>query len=101
MKMGVREFRERISEVINGNEPVVVTRNGTVVGRYVPEGPPTPVSDIDWADWRARRAAFRRDWITRTPDWRERLIAAGLDGEDLDDPETEELDPEGRDGGSA
>jgi antitoxin (DNA-binding transcriptional repressor) of toxin-antitoxin stability system len=37
MKMGVREFRERLGEVVNGTEPVEVTKNGRKVGTYIPE----------------------------------------------------------------
>jgi antitoxin (DNA-binding transcriptional repressor) of toxin-antitoxin stability system len=81
MKMGVREFRERISDVLDGAEPVLITRNGRIVGRYVPHDMGRDAPDPD--DWLAVRRAFRRDWVATTPDWRERLVAAGLDGEDL------------------
>ena len=36
MKMGVREFRERLSEVANGSDFVVITNNGQEVGTYMP-----------------------------------------------------------------
>lgn len=84
MKIGVKEFRERFSEIAEGNELVFVTKNGRVVGKY------QPVRDRDerardWAEIEAKLEAFRREWRSRTPDWRERLgtIGLGPDGEPL------------------
>lgn len=37
MKMGVREFREKLSEVANGDDFVVVTNNGQEIGTYMPK----------------------------------------------------------------
>lgn len=37
IKLGVREFRERLSEVANGTDFVVVTNNGVEVGTYMPK----------------------------------------------------------------
>lgn len=37
IELGIREFRERLSEVANGTEFVVVTNNGVEVGTYVPK----------------------------------------------------------------
>ena len=78
MKMGVKEFRERFSEIADGSEPVLVTKNGRVVGRYAPMS----VASFDKARWdgiEARLERFREDWKARTPDWRERLAAMGFD----------------------
>jgi hypothetical protein len=36
IELGVREFRERFSEVINGRDFIVVTNNGREVGTYLP-----------------------------------------------------------------
>ena len=87
MKMGVREFRERISEVVNGDEPVIVTKNGEVVGRYTPLRPKKPAENIDMDAWMRRIEAFQTDLKARTPDWRERLASIGLDenGELIDE----------------
>lgn len=82
MKMGIKEFRERLSEVANGAEPVTITHHGKVVGRYLPaRGKPAETIDVDrWADDLERR---RDEWRAQTPDWRERMAAYGLgpDGE--------------------
>lgn len=78
MKMGVKEFRERFSEVAEGGEPVFVTKNGRVVGKY----DPISTARFDNARWQtleAKLAGFREEWKARTPDWRERLSAAGFD----------------------
>ena len=79
MKMGVREFRERISSVVNGDEPVVITKNGEVVGRYVPFRPKKPAEKIDMKAWLEEIEKFQAEWKARTPDWRERLASIGLD----------------------
>lgn len=36
IKVGVREFRERIASFLESNAPVAVTRRGETVGVYVP-----------------------------------------------------------------
>lgn len=36
LKLGVREFRERLSQVANGTEFIVITNNGREVGTYMP-----------------------------------------------------------------
>lgn len=78
MKMGVKEFRERFSEVAEGRERVFVTKNGRIVGRYDPLTPEGR-NAIDWDAINARLAAFRAAWQARTPDWRERLAGIGMD----------------------
>jgi hypothetical protein len=37
IELGIREFRERLSEVANGNDFVVVKNNGVEVGTYMPK----------------------------------------------------------------
>ena len=37
IELGIREFRERLSEVANGTEFVVVKNNGVEVGSYMPK----------------------------------------------------------------
>jgi PHD/YefM family antitoxin component YafN of YafNO toxin-antitoxin module len=36
IKVGVREFRERIASFLESDKPVAVTRHGQTVGVYVP-----------------------------------------------------------------
>ena len=36
MKMGIKEFRERLGEVARGDEPVQLTDRGRVIGVYNP-----------------------------------------------------------------
>lgn len=86
MKMGIKEFRERISHVASGEQPVAVTHRGRVVGHYLPvAGPRVEGDDLDgWLDARRR---FRERWIGRDPQWAEKLSEIGLDrdGEPADD----------------
>lgn len=82
MKMGIKEFRERISEVSLGREVVIVTHHGKRVGRYIPEGLSKPAEDIDMEAWAREREAFGRQWRAQTPNWRELL-------REVDTPEAE------------
>jgi antitoxin (DNA-binding transcriptional repressor) of toxin-antitoxin stability system len=41
-RMGIKEFRERLSEVARGTEPVQVTHHGKVVGTFTPRRPFDP-----------------------------------------------------------
>jgi hypothetical protein len=85
MKMGVKEFRERFSEIASGDETVLVTKNGRIVGRYQPmDG---DFSSIDWDGIEAKLEAFRANLRAATPDWDERLAQIGLD------PDGEPIDP--------
>ena len=36
MRMGIKEFRERLGEVARGSQPVQLTDRGQVVGTYMP-----------------------------------------------------------------
>jgi antitoxin (DNA-binding transcriptional repressor) of toxin-antitoxin stability system len=84
MKMGVKEFRERFSEVAEGSEPILVTKNGRIVGKYDPSARSKP-DKRDWDALEAKLGTIRSNWKARTPDWRERMAGIGLDenGEDL------------------
>lgn len=82
MKMGIKEFRERIGEVALGDELVVLTHHGKRVGRYVPERSP-PERDVDFDAWLKKGATFGRQWRASTPDWREQLRALGEPEEDI------------------
>lgn len=80
MKLGIKEFRERIGEVSVGDEVVIVTNHGRRVGRYIPERS----RDLDVDAWVKDREAFARKWRAETPDWQERLRAAGIDPDEDD-----------------
>jgi antitoxin (DNA-binding transcriptional repressor) of toxin-antitoxin stability system len=84
MKMGIKEFRERLSEVVQKGEPVVVTNHGKIVGTFAP----IPRKDPE----RARRAAesirrWQQDMRAKGVDLEGVLADMGLDpwGEPLDD----------------
>lgn len=66
MKMGVREFRERISEVVDGVETVEVTKNGRKVGTYTPERRP-------------RDPAIARAALQSIERWQAEMKAKGVD----------------------
>ena len=42
IKVGVREFRERIAQFLESDTPVAVTRRGETLGVYVPTGRKQP-----------------------------------------------------------
>jgi monoamine oxidase len=83
MKMGIKEFRERIGEVALGDEAVVVTHHGRRVGQYIPDSARKPPKNIDLDAWVKERLEFGRRWRARTPDWREKLRALGEPEEDI------------------
>lgn len=85
-KMGIKEFRRRVSEVASGSELVEVTNNGRVVAEFTPVNPVR--STAEQSQWLEDRLAFRQRWQEETPDWFERLTDFGLDeeGEPLAEP---------------
>lgn len=82
MRMGLREFRERLSEVAEGAEPVVVTSHDRVIGIYTPSRTRLAKQGVDTAKLITQTAEWQREWKARTPDWRERLIAMGITEEE-------------------
>lgn len=72
MKMGIKEFRERLGEVARGNEPVQLTDRGRIIGFY------TPLPTMDEA--RLQRA---RQALADHQRWKEDLRARGIDTEKL------------------
>ena len=46
IKVGVREFRERIAAFLESDTPVAVTRRGETLGIYVPTRRKTSTADI-------------------------------------------------------
>lgn len=79
MRVGVKELKDRLSEIVNGNRSVVVTNNGRVVGEFTPATITQPT--IDRQKWLERRLAARRRWQNETPDWADRLLREGMDEE--------------------
>jgi antitoxin (DNA-binding transcriptional repressor) of toxin-antitoxin stability system len=86
MEVGVRELRNRLSEIVNGNRPVTVTNKGRVVGEFTPATIELPT--MDRLEWIEKRRAARARWKEQVPDWEERLGSYGLDseGEPYDEP---------------
>lgn len=70
MKMGIKEFRERLGEVARGDEPVQLTDRGQVIGTY------TPLPRMDDA-----RRSQARSAIAEHRQWRDALQAQGVDTE--------------------
>lgn len=64
MKMGIKEFRERLSEVAHGTELVEITHHGRVVGEFRPRRK-------DPAKLREAAAAIQR--------WQGEMRARGID----------------------
>lgn len=83
MKMGIKEFRERIGEIALGDKAVVLTQHGRRVGQYIPDGVRTPPANLDMDEWVKERLEFGKRWRARTPDWRAKLRALGEPEEDI------------------
>jgi hypothetical protein len=82
MKMGIKEFRDRISEVALGDKPVVLTHHGRRVGQYIPDLI-RPRTVIDGKAWLDERLATARAWRSSTPDWREKLRSVGTPEDEI------------------
>jgi antitoxin (DNA-binding transcriptional repressor) of toxin-antitoxin stability system len=65
MKMGIKEFRERISEVTEKGDPIVVTNHGREIATYLPRR----AIDIE----AAHKAA------EEIKEWQARMRAKGVD----------------------
>ena len=66
IELGIREFRERLSEVANGTDFVSVTSNGVEVGTYLPKR---------WV----RDAVKAREAAVAVERARQELLARGID----------------------
>lgn len=64
MKLGVKEFRHRLTEVLHGTETVDVTHHGRVIGTFRPR-------KVDLERARAAAESNRR--------WQEEMRAKGID----------------------
>lgn len=76
MRMGIKEFRERLSEVMQSAQGVVVTNHGKVVGIFTPLRPKDPE--------RVRAAAesiqrWQKEMRAKGVDFDAELAAMGLD----------------------
>lgn len=69
-KVGIREFRENLSEFLESKTPVAITRHGTTIGIYVPTKPKPTLADLE-----ALRVAGER--------MQELIEAAGTSEEEL------------------
>lgn len=68
MKMGIKEFRERLGEIGRGNETIELTDRGRKVGTYVPE-----------ARFDRQKALEAAESIRR---WQDDLRGKGIEPED-------------------
>jgi antitoxin (DNA-binding transcriptional repressor) of toxin-antitoxin stability system len=46
-KVGIREFRERLSDYLESKTPVAITRHGATIGIYVPTRPRPRQADLE------------------------------------------------------
>lgn len=76
MKMGIKEFRERIREVAEGGEPVVVTNHGKPVGSFAPLSRKDPAAVRRAA---AEISAWQNDMKAKGIDLEKILTGLGLD----------------------
>ena len=47
MKVGIREFRENLSNYLESKTPVAITRHGATIGIYVPTRPKPSQADLE------------------------------------------------------
>jgi antitoxin (DNA-binding transcriptional repressor) of toxin-antitoxin stability system len=76
MKMGIKEFREKISEITALGQPVVVTHHGKPVGSYAPFKRKDPEAVRKTAEEISRWQTEMRAKGIDTEDW---LAELGLD----------------------
>jgi len=46
-KVGIREFREHLSDYLESKTPVAITRHGATIGIYVPTRPQPSQADLE------------------------------------------------------
>ncbi len=47
VRVGIREFRERLADILESSTPVAITRHGETVGFYVPARPKRRQADLE------------------------------------------------------
>ena len=85
IQLGIREFRERLSEVANGTEMIAVTSNGVEIGTYLPKRwvrDPDKIRAAALAVERARQELRERGIDL---DHQMRLLGMSPSGEPLED----------------
>ena len=70
IRVGIREFRENLSDYLESTKPVAITRHGTTIGFYIPA--PQKRSEVDLEA--LRRAGEQLDAM---------IAAAGTSEEEL------------------
>ena len=70
VKVGIREFREKLTTYLLGNKPIAITRHGATVGYYIPARQSRPEADIE----ALKSAAARLDKM---------LAAHGIDEDEI------------------
>ena len=61
IKVGVREFREKISTLLESDTPIAVTRRGETLGVYVPTRRNAPRPPI-FPNLRPQQTVCRKRW---------------------------------------
>jgi hypothetical protein len=46
-KVGIREFRENLSSILESKTPVAITRHGATIGIYLPTRPKPSQADLE------------------------------------------------------
>jgi hypothetical protein len=46
-KVGIREFRENLSNFLESKTPIAITRHGTTIGIYLPTRPKPSQADLE------------------------------------------------------
>lgn len=46
-KVGIREFREHLSDYLESKTPVAITRHGSTIGIYIPTKPSPSQADLE------------------------------------------------------
>ncbi len=46
-RVGIREFREKLSAYLESKTPVAITRHGTTIGIYLPTSPKPSQADLE------------------------------------------------------
>jgi hypothetical protein len=85
IELGVREFRKRFSELVNGKDFIVVSNNGKEIGTYRPTGWKPDIAKIRTAG--EAIAAAQQQLRDRGVDLDAEMAALGMNpwGEPLDD----------------